>query len=152
MKKEHEITSKEEILEILHTALICRVAFHDDPFPYVLAFNFGFSNGCIYIHSAKEGKKTDLIRKDNRVGFEVDINTEIVKSGKPCGWTTRYRSVTGVGFADILEDSEDKKEGLDIIMRQHEGGSKYEYDLNSLDRMLIIRIRILDMKAKRSGN
>ncbi|MGC9343118.1 MAG: pyridoxamine 5'-phosphate oxidase family protein [Bacteroidales bacterium] len=149
-KKEKQITDTAEMYEILQKGIICRLAFHDDPFPYILPFNYGFHDDCIYIHSAREGKKIELIKKNNRIGFEITTGTEIVKATKPCGWTTKYKSVCGNGYAEILTSTPDKKKGLDIIMKQH--GSKIgdEYNVTSLSDMLIIKVRIDQMTGKKS--
>ena len=45
-------------------AVICRVAMMDGNLPYIVPFNYGYRDGCIYIHSAPEGKKIDLIRQE----------------------------------------------------------------------------------------
>jgi hypothetical protein len=149
-KAEREIRDQVEIEQILSSSRIIHVAFHDDPFPYILPFNYGYKDGYIYIHSALEGKKTDLIRKNNRVGFQVDIETEIVPAEKACGWSTKYRSVVGTGFAELLTDPAEKKDSLDIIMVQHGEQDKNQYADNSLDKMLIIRIRMHQCKGKRA--
>lgn len=149
-KKEKQITDTAEMYEILQKGIICRLAFHDDPFPYILPFNYGYHDDCIYIHSAREGKKIELIKKNNRIGFEITTGIEIVKVFKSCGWTTKYKSVCGNGYAEILTGTQDKKKGLDIIMKQHGSLSADEYNAASLSDMLIIKVRIDQMNGKKS--
>jgi nitroimidazol reductase NimA-like FMN-containing flavoprotein (pyridoxamine 5'-phosphate oxidase superfamily) len=149
-KKEKEISEKNELVSILKKGTLIRLAFFDETFPYVIPFNYGFADGCIYIHSAGEGKKIDLIQKNNRVGFEITTDVEIVKASKACGWTTKYKSVCGAGYAELLTSDNEKENGLDIIMQQHGSPQTGGYDPRSLAKMIIIKIHIESMTGKKS--
>ena len=50
--------------------------------------------------------------------FEVDEG-EIVRAEAPCGFTSRFRSVIGYGSARLLASAEDRRRGLDAIMRHY---------------------------------
>jgi nitroimidazol reductase NimA-like FMN-containing flavoprotein (pyridoxamine 5'-phosphate oxidase superfamily) len=91
----------------------------DNDTPYILPFNYGYKDNGIYIHSAPEGGKIELLRKNNKVCFEIEQIAEIVKHDKPCKWETKYRSIVGYGEVEIITDYEQKKKGLDIIMSQY---------------------------------
>ncbi len=80
------------------------VAMMDGDLPYIIPFNNGYMNGCIYIHSALAGKKIDLLRQERRVCFEVEDSIEIVTREDACDWTTRFRPVVGYGTVEILSD------------------------------------------------
>jgi len=149
-KKEKEITGIEEIEEIIKKAEICRIGLVDKEEPYIVPVCFGYEGSTLYFHSAPEGRKIDLIRRNNRVCFEIDNDVEIVNAEKPCGWTARYRSVIGVGRAVILERNEEKKHGLNVIMRQYsENISGMEFE--TLDLTSVIKIEIEHIAAKKSG-
>ena len=82
--------------------------------------------------------------------MEIDTDVEITGVEKPCGWSTRYRSVIGVGRAHILENEADKIRGLTVLMRQFgEKGSTVEFE--KADRTAVIRIDIEDITGKKSG-
>ena len=70
-KVNQEIKDERVLSEILSGGSICRVAMLDGDLPYIVPVNYGYSDGALYIHSAPEGKKIDLLGKDNRVCFEV---------------------------------------------------------------------------------
>jgi nitroimidazol reductase NimA-like FMN-containing flavoprotein (pyridoxamine 5'-phosphate oxidase superfamily) len=149
-KKEREITGIEEIDEILKKAEICRIGLTDGDEPYVVPVCFGYEGNTLYFHSAPEGRKIDLIKKNGRVCFEIDTDVEIVSAEKPCAWTVRYRSVMGVGRAVILEKNEEKKHGLNVIMRQYSKnitGLEFE----TLDLTSVVKIEIENISAKKSG-
>ena len=151
-KSSQEITDTNTVEQILSGGNICRLAMIDGNKPYMLSFNYGYRDGCIYIHSAPEGKKIDLIRKNNRVGFEVAEGIEIVQAEKSCSWSTRYRSVTGDGEVKIITDPELKKEGLEIIMDQHGAVGPFRFPEGQLERMVILKVEITSLSGKKSTN
>ncbi len=77
-RKDREIIDFNEIVESMKRCETCVLALNDDGFPYIVPLNFGLNvaDGTVelYFHSAKEGTKMDLIRKDNRATFEMDCN------------------------------------------------------------------------------
>ena len=118
-KAKLEIKEEEVLKEILSGALICRLAMMDGDQPYIVPVNYGYRDGFIYMHSAPEGKKIDLLRQNHKVCFEVEDTVEIIKGDRACDWTTRYRSVIGYGAVEILSDDASKQMGLEVIMAQH---------------------------------
>ncbi|MEA3463102.1 MAG: pyridoxamine 5'-phosphate oxidase family protein [Bacteroidota bacterium] len=151
-KARQEIQNHEELEEILQGAIICRVAMIDGKRPYILPFNYGYSKGCLYIHSAPEGKKINLLGKNNQVCFEVEDTFEITKGEMACDWSTRYRSVVGYGTIDILSDKAGKQHGLEIIMAQHGPPHLIDFNQKNLDRMVILKLTISSMTGKQSSN
>ncbi len=149
-KKEKEITDSLEIEAIIKKAEVCRLGFVDGSEPYVVPVCFGYERNALYLHSAPEGRKIDLIKRNNRVCFEIDTDVEIVSAEKPCGWSTRYRSVIGVGRAVILKDNEEKRHGLSVIMGQYSANiSGFEFE--KLDSAAVIKIEIEHITGKKSG-
>ena len=105
MRKANQEIMDERILEeILKGSEICRIAMVDSELPYILPFNYGYEDRCIYIHSAPDGKKIDLLRKNNRVCFEIEHTARIIKDEKACKWSTLYRSVVGYGEIEIVDN------------------------------------------------
>ncbi len=118
-RKEKEIKDRKIIEEILSTSLICRVALFDNECPYVIPMNYGYKKNTLYFHCAPQGKKIDLIKQNNKVGFEIEQTHEIIKNNISCKWTTNYSSVIGNGVIGIVTDYNEKIAGLDILMQQH---------------------------------
>jgi hypothetical protein len=147
-RKDREITDQAEIDAILNEALVCRIGLVDDGEPYVIPVSYGYENKSIYIHSAPEGKKITLLAKNPRCCFEVDICDHIVRGERPCSWGMRYRSVIGSGRASVLGDPEDKRHGLNCIMK-HYGGGKFSFSEKELDSVTVIRITPESMTGKK---
>ena len=66
-RKENEITDLESIEEIIHKAVIFRLAMTLDDNPYVVPLCFGYRAKTIFFHSVGQGKKIDILRKNNKV-------------------------------------------------------------------------------------
>ena len=91
----------------------------------------GYASGRIYFHSSRKGKKMEILRTHPNVCFEVDSDVEIVTGERPCDYTTNYKSVIGFGTAVLVEDEEEKLEGLRIIMRLVNSRSRRSISLKS---------------------
>ena len=72
------IKDRKEIESIIQSAQVCRIGLSEDNVPYVVPMNFGYKDNCLYFHCAKAGKKIDVIRQNNKVCFEMDIDQTIV--------------------------------------------------------------------------
>lgn len=140
-RDDKEIRDKEEIESIIERATVCRIGLSEDGVPYVIPVNFGYKDNRLYFHSATQGRKIDILRRNNNVCFEMDIDHELVKSETPCNWTMKYRSVIGFGKAFFVDDFKGKTEALKIIMHHYSDGS-YEFSENQMKDVAIIRIEI----------
>ena len=147
-----EIKDREELEEILSTNVICRLAMVDEGMPYLLPFNYGYRDGIIFIHSAPEGRKIDILRKNPEVCFEVEDRVEVVKAERACGWSTRYRSVVGYGLVEIKGTPVDKQQGLEVIMAGHGAPHLVDFEPKDLRNMLILKLSITSMSGKHSAN
>jgi hypothetical protein len=114
--------------------------------------NYGYSEDVIYFHSASEGRKIELLKANNRVCFEIENTTEIVRKDEPCKWTTKYRSLIGHGNIEIISDTESKKIGLNIIMSKYGYDGQGKYNEGSLSRMVLLKLKIEKITGKQSGN
>ena len=148
-RADKEITSKAAIEGIISRSLVCRLALADENRPYIVPLCFGYKDNSLYFHSAVQGKKIDIIKKNNRVCFEFDVDSEVIKADKACEWGMQYKSVVGFGQASFLEDSESKRRALDIIMKQYSGES-YTYQETKLKHTVIIKVDIEQMTGKQA--
>jgi nitroimidazol reductase NimA-like FMN-containing flavoprotein (pyridoxamine 5'-phosphate oxidase superfamily) len=147
-----EITDLIQIEAVFQMATVCRLAFWDDEYPYIVPLNFGYAARVLYFHCALEGKKIDLISKNPHVGFELEGIAEIVpRAENACSWSAKYQSVIGKGTAMILTDPAAKRQALGIIMAHYAGlGRKWEFPEEHLGKMLALRVEIEEMTGKQS--
>ena len=156
-RSDKEIKDPELIQEILNQSEVCRVALCDDGKPYIVPMNFGYQDQTLYLHSATQGQKIDILRKNNNLCFQVDTETRLVTSKTPCDWGMRYLSVIGYGKAHFLHNPADKKEALDLIMNKYSPGTSshpektFQYSDKSLSSVIIIKVEIEEITGKKSG-
>jgi len=151
-RNEKEITDISEMEAIIKECKLIRVAFGSAE-PYLLPFNFGYDNNCIYIHCAPEGRKLNLIRENPKIAFEVTIdggikNTDAVEA---CRTGYKYKCVLGSGVATLITSDEDKIHPLNVIMKHQTGNTSPIYNPESLAKTNIIQIAITSMTGKKSG-
>ena len=149
-RTDKEIKDGAEIEEILNCGRVCHLGLVDNGLPYVVPVNYGYLDGCLYVHSAREGRKIDILRRNNLVSFSIHIDDGLVQSDVACNWGMRYQSVMGTGVAVLIEDRTEKEEALRIIMK-HYAGPVSVFEEARLDSILIIKVRIESLTGKKSG-
>ncbi len=148
-KSEMEITDESAIEAIINASLVCRLALSDGDQPYIVPLSFGYQDRTLYFHSALEGKKIDIIKINNRICFEFDINTEIIEAEKACKWGIKYQSVIGFGKAVLVENIEEKQKALNIIISQY-SDQNFHFPDKAIKKTAIIKIKIEKMTGKHS--
>ena len=148
-RKEKEITEESVIEAIIQKSLVCRLALSDGNFPYIVPLCFGYRDKVLYFHGSLKGKKIDIIRKNQNICFEFDINTEIVKAEDACHWSMKYKSVIGFGKAVLLEDLDEKRKALNIIMSQYSDRT-FQFNDATLKETVVIKVEIESMTGKQS--
>lgn len=150
-RKDKEILDRDIIDAKIQEADICRLALCDGLIPYVIPMNFGYQDNTLYFHCAKEGRKLDIIKKNNNVCFEIECNVEIVKADNPCESTTKYYCIIGNGKAEVAEDYNEKVKALNIIMEKYSKQLKHDYKKELVNRVSIIKVGICEVSGKKSG-
>ncbi|HUU20350.1 MAG TPA: pyridoxamine 5'-phosphate oxidase family protein [Sedimentisphaerales bacterium] len=149
-RKDKEIRDIATIENIIRKASVCRLGLCDNGRPYIVPLCFGYKDKTLYFHCASEGKKLDILRKNNNVCFEIDIDYELIKAKEACKCSIKYQSVIGFGKAAFIEDIESKRKAFDIIMRNYSDGS-FEYPVEAIKNTVIIKVEVESMTGKKSG-
>jgi len=151
-RNDREISGIKEVEEIIRKADVCRIAFANDNVPYIVTMNFGYANHPdqnLFFHCANEGRKLEMIRRNNYVCFEIDIDHKLFKGKKGCDWGMKYSSIIGYGNISIIREKEEKIKGLNCIMAHYGGEGEYLYDENVLEQTTILRLEIREMTGKK---
>ena len=153
-RKDRDITDFNEIIDIIKKCDVCRIALNDDEYPYVVPLNFGLdvqgNQVFFYFHAAMEGKKLDLIAKDNRATFEMDCDHNFILYEERMSCTMGYASVIGHGTIEIVAD-EDKYESLKILMRQYHA-EDFKFNTDMMKVTTVLKMTVTDMLGKRRNN
>jgi uncharacterized protein len=148
-KSEKEIKDRSEIEAIIRRSKVCRLGMSDNGQPYIVPICFGYDGKVIYFHCAKEGRKLDILRKNNSVCLEFDIEEGMVEADEACGWGIRYQSVIALGTVKILEDTNEKREALAILMAQY-SNQKFSFPDDKLAITCVIKVEITEISGKQS--
>ena len=153
-RSDREIKKFDELVRIIKKCDVCRIAMNDGELPYIVPLNFGLdvqdSQAYLYFHGALEGKKMDVLRKNNKVTFEMDCDHNFIFYDDRMSCTMGYESIIGHGTMELLKE-EQKLDALKILMRQyHEEDFKFNTDMMKVTS--VFRLKVLDMTGKRRNN
>lgn len=150
-RKDREITEKKEIFDIIKKCDVCRVAFFDEKFPYIVPLNFGAilenDSITIYFHGANAGKKMELLEKNNAVAFEFDCNHVLVEGEKACNYTMKYQSVCGNGYIEKLPQ-EQKLQAFIAIMKQYTDKRQLSFSPEALEATTVLKLTVNEITGK----
>ena len=150
-KRERQITDESQIMAILDEAKVLHLGLAVNNEPYVVPMNYGYTHEdgklVMYLHSAVRGKKLDMIRANPKVFFEIDCDHVPFEGEVPCQYGLSYSSVMGKGIARIVDDVEEKKKAMSVLMK-----TQTQKDFTFEDRLVsivaVIRIDVEGYTAK----
>lgn len=150
-RREKLITDIKTVTEILNKSKVLHLGLVDGDEPYVVPMNYGytFENDklTIWLHGSKSGRKYDVIRKNPKVFFEMECDLEPFSGEVACKYGLSYSSLMGRGIATVIEDVEEKKTALSVLMK-----TQTEKDFEFTDKLAsvvgIIKIEVSDFTAK----
>ncbi len=127
LRGEKEIQDQRLVEAVLSLALVCRIGLAYENQPYVVPMCFVCAGDSIYLHAAREGRKIEILKRNDAVCFEVEADVATIPADVACGWGMRYRSVIGFGRATFVDDPEEKVAALDLLMEKYSGQGRWTY-------------------------
>ena len=151
-RKDREITDETAIRAILDKAQVLHLAMIDGDRPYVVPLHYGYSpiDGrlTLYLHSAKEGRKLDVLQKNGRVAFVLETDVSSISGGEiPCKYGAAYASVMGEGKAVLLTDPAKKAAALQILMKI-QTGREFTITEAMTESVAVLRVDVETYSAK----
>lgn len=150
---ERIVSNVDEILSIIKTQQICRLALNDERSPYIVPVNFGYEyqgdRWTVWFHGARTGKKMRLLRKNPAISVEIDGDHRLIEAEDACDYSYAYASIIASGEAVIVQDREEMKHGLDMIMRQAAPGRSFSYRDDMLKAVCVVRISCQTLTCRR---
>lgn len=150
-RRERQITDINEITKILDKSKVLHLGMVDGDEPYVVPMNYGYilENGklTIYLHGAKRGRKIDVIRANPKVFVEMECDIEPFEGEVACKYGITYASVMGKGIAVLVDDVEEKKSALSLLMKT-QTGKNFAFEDKMTTFVSIIRIDVEEFTAK----
>jgi len=140
-----EIKSLSNMISFLNEERVGRVASIDEQgYPQIIPMNFVYVKndlidtqsdnkniGAIYMHSHPIGEKIENIKRNSKVGFEVDSYVCFLPSyyfhpTDASQADTLYISVVIKGNAAIVQDPDEKANALNALMKKYQKEGGYE--------------------------
>lgn len=150
-RKDREITDFDEIVSVIEKCDVCRLALNDSDYPYIVPLNFGMQieneKIVLYFHSALEGTKLELIKKDNRASFEMDCGHKLVTTLDTGSCTMNYESVIGRGIIEFVPENE-KYEALKVLM-SHYHKEDFPFNVKVIPRTAVYKLTVSEITGKR---
>ncbi|HEX3043214.1 MAG TPA: pyridoxamine 5'-phosphate oxidase family protein, partial [Bacillota bacterium] len=118
LRTDREIVDPEEIRNILRNGKYATIAMAKDNEPYLVTLSYGYdeSNDCLYFHCAFEGQKIEFIQHNPKACATIIVDGGYVKD--QCEHV--YSSLIIKGVMKIVDRLEEKKHGLEILLRHLE--------------------------------
>ena len=150
-KRELQITDEGQIRHILDAAKVLHLGLAVDNEPYVVPMNYGYTMEegklVLYLHSALQGRKLDMMRENPKVFFEMDCDWIPFEGEKPCQYGLGYSSIMGRGTAQIVEDVEEKIKAMVALMKT-QTGKDFSFNDRLVSIVAVIRIDVAEYTAK----
>ena len=120
--------------------------------PYVIPMNFGYHNGIIYLHSAPEGRVITALENNSHIciTFSTDHELAFQHPEVACSYRMKSKSVIAFGKVAFIEDLEQKRNALNIIMEQY-SDKKFDYSDPAVRNVKIWAIPIDEISCKEFG-
>lgn len=153
-RKEKEIISKSDMIEILQKSKYITIAMCKDNEPYLVTLSHGYDsvNNVIYFHCANEGRKIDILKENNKIWGQAILDKGYFTD--KCDQL--YATTQFQGKVKFIIDINEKKHALISMIKQLEEKPekviKKQITDDSLKRVNIGRIDIYYMSGKKSDS
>ncbi len=147
------IEDKEKIEQIIAACDVCYVGMVDpEGAPYVIPMNFGYKDEVLYLHSGQEGSSIEMLKQNNKVCITFCTRQELVYQNVQvaCSYRMKGSSVICRGEVHFPEDLQEKRDALDILMKQYTD-RPFTYSDPAVRNVKIWKIPIDSMTVKEYG-
>lgn len=152
--KKRDLTFPAHLEEIIQRCESCNVAMVDlEGKPYLIPMNFGFEDNVLYLHSAPEGKKLEILKKNPEVcvSFSTDHVVRYQNKTVGCSYSMKYRSVLLYGSVDFVEDFDEKERIMHIFMKHYKAEEGYRFGVPAIKNVCVMRIEVEKMEGRVYG-
>ncbi|MCW4012071.1 MAG: pyridoxamine 5'-phosphate oxidase family protein [Candidatus Bathyarchaeota archaeon] len=151
-RKDKQVTEHNELVKPLKEAEYITLALCSENKPYIATISHGYDeeNNCIYFHSAKEGKKIDIIKENPLVWGQA-----LIDAGYQHGSCDHlYHTTQFSGTVTFVEDMTEKEHALKLTIKQLDNDPETiienQVKPNSVAKVYIGRIDIQEMTGKKA--
>lgn len=150
-RHDREVTEQAKIDEIIESCDCLRLGLNAEGGAYIVPLSFGYAPGepaRFYFHSAMEGRKVSVIGSGAKAGFELDCAHALGEAELGCKHTYFFRSVIGTGFVRPVEDLEEKRRALALIMAHYRKDRAFSFTDEQARTVAVFCLTVETMTAK----
>ena len=151
-RKDREVSNMEDIRGIIEKCKVCHLAMADKGRPYLVPLSFGYridgEKLTLYFHSAKTGRKIDILENSKEVCFEMACECKLGIVENPCNSGYFYESVIGFGKAEFVDNDEEKCEALTLLMK-HQANQDFVFTKQQADTVCVFKVVSRDFTGKK---
>lgn len=142
-RKDREISDPAFFKDVFEKSPVLTVAFCDGGLPYCVPLHFVELGGSLYFHCAREGHKLDCMARDPHVHFNAfdSVEVDLVKA------SAHFRSVSGSGLAETVEDEEERRAVMCALMQKYTGRGEIPAH-KDMGRTLVVKIAVTSLTGK----
>lgn len=149
-RKDREVTDPEQIFDILNRCDTMTLAMNGGTEPYVIPMTFGctLEDGriTVYFHSARGGRKWEILNRDPHVSVEAHLYYKTVQEGS--GITAKYESVIGTGVAEPVEDKGDKVAAFRVMLDHYKHSGFPAQSCKGLPDCTVFKVVLTEVSGK----
>ena len=82
------------------------------------------------------------------MGFEIDGKYKLLENENACDYSASFLSVIGTGTLQIVDNMEEKKLGLNTLMKQISQHSDWNYDDKMLEAVAVYSMDVTKIACK----
>lgn len=105
----------------------------------------------LYMHSAPAGRKIDALNASGnalQVAFSLETDYDVIVGRTLCNWGESFKSVIGTGTASIVESLEERRKGLQLLMKQQAHMPHADFTDQQVLSVVVWRIQATHLTAK----
>ncbi|HOI31848.1 MAG: pyridoxamine 5'-phosphate oxidase family protein [Bacteroidales bacterium] len=151
--KSQNLNFEPELEAIIKKCDACTMAMVDEANqPYAVPMNFGYEDGRLFLHSAPEGRKIEILKKYPKVcvTFSTDHELRFQSSEIACSYSMKYRSVQIIGEVIFVDDIKEKQAALDVIMHQYTDNT-FSYSEPALKNVCVMEVLVRQINGRAYG-
>jgi hypothetical protein len=150
MRKKEIFEDKKRVEAIINKCDICFVAMSDEKnMPYIVPMNFGYKDDCFYFHSGPDGKKLDILEKNNNVSISLSTGHSLKYQNVDvaCSYLMTYQSIIAFGKVEFIENYDQKVDIMNIIMQKYTGRD-FKFGKPSINEIKTFKVKIEKITGK----
>ena len=120
-RKDREVKDKEWIIVLLNRADFGVLATCKDGQPFTVARNFAYDteNHAIYFHGARKGRTFENAEAGSLANLNVSEIGDWLLADRAMNFGVKYKGVVIFGKLSIVEDADEAKHALQLLMDKH---------------------------------